>query len=218
MTTKPKKTIRITVVEDNPAYARSIQKIIATGESMDCIAVHGSAEEYENELNSPEYQAADLILLDLKLPGKTGLEFIPILRQAVPDSAILVVTQNDDYRTVLEAIRLGALGYILKDTPVASIRRAIQEVYDGGSVIDPQLARLVLKSFCDPTESVGNLLSERERQVIELMALGHLKKEVADQLGLSYGSVALYTANIYKKLQVTNVAAAVGIAIRKGLI
>lgn len=218
MTTKPKKNIRITVIEDNPAYARSIQKIIATAENMDCIAVYDSAEEYELELQSLQHLTGDVILLDLRLPRKTGMELIPILRQAVPDSAILVLTQNDDYHSVLEAIRLGVVGYILKDTPVAGIRRAIQEVYDGGSVIDPQLARLVLKTFSNPQEAVKNLLSEREREVLELMAQGHLKKEVADRLGLSYATVAFYTANIYKKLQVSNVAAAVSIAIRKGMI
>lgn len=218
MTAKIKKTIHITVVEDNPAYSRSIQKIIASGEGMDCIAVHDNAEEFEQALKASQHKIPDVILLDLKLPGKSGLELIPFLRESVPDSAILVLTQNDDYRTVLEAIRLGVVGYILKDTPVTGIRRAIQEVYDGGSVIDPQLARLVLKTFSQPTGKIPNLLSERERQVLELMALGQLKKEVADHLGLSYATVAFYTANIYKKLQVSNVAAAVGVAIRRGLI
>jgi DNA-binding NarL/FixJ family response regulator len=143
---------------------------------------------------------------------------VPLLRERVPKAGVVVLTQNDDYRTVLEAIQLGVVGYVLKDTPVADLRRVIREVHDGGSVIDPQLSRLVLEAFRDGESTEASPLSERERQVLELMAMGYVKKEVAKELGISYGAVALYTSNIYEKLQVPNVAAAVAAAIRKGMI
>lgn len=210
--------IRIIVIEDNPAYAGSLQEIISSTEGMECIAWYPSAEDCGEILTAAPPPDIDIILLDLNLPGRGGMALIPALRKAVPAAGILVLTNDDDYRTVLEAIKLGVVGYILKDTPIADLRRSIQEVHEGGSVIDPHLSRLVLKSFRTEGGQEDNPLSERERQVLELMAMGYVKKEVASELGLSYSAVALYTSNIYQKLQVPNVAAAVGAAIRKGLI
>jgi DNA-binding NarL/FixJ family response regulator len=146
------------------------------------------------------------------------MSLIPFLRQTAPQAGILVLTSNDDYRTVLEAIQLGVDGYVLKDTPVAALRQAILDVHEGGTVIDPQLSRLVLKAFQDKGNGEDNPLSKRERQVLELMAMGYAKKDVANELGISYSAVALYAANIYQKLQVPNIVAAVSTAIRKGLI
>ena len=110
------------------------------------------------------------------------------------------------------------MGYVLKNTPVSELRRIIREVHQGGSVIDPQLARHVLAIFREDHDLDADRLSDRERQVLELMAEGLVKKEVAEKLGISYSAVALYTSNIYEKLQVPNVAAAIAKAIRKDLI
>lgn len=213
-----KHPIQITVVEDNPAYARSIQEIISISEGMECSGIYHSAEDCAEAFQSTRPPQADVILLDLKLPGKSGMSLIPFLRQTAPQAGILILTSNDDYRTVLEAIQLGVVGYVLKDTPLAALRQAILDVHEGGTVIDPQLSRLVLKAFHDKGTGEDNPLSKRERQVLELMAMGYAKKDVANELGVSYSTVALYTANIYEKLQVPNIAAAVSTAIRKGLI
>lgn len=213
-----KRLIQLAVVEDNPAYARSIQEIISCSEGMEYCGVYHSAEDCMEAFQADSFPDADVILLDLKLPGKNGMTLIPFLRQAVPEARILVLTSNDDYRTTLEAIQLGVVGYVLKDAPVAALRQAILDVHEGGTVIDPQLSRLVLKAFQDKGNQEDNPLTKRERQVLELMAIGYAKKDVAIELGLSYSAVALYTANIYEKLQVPNIAAAVGTAIRKGLI
>ncbi|MGL4400354.1 MAG: response regulator [Luteolibacter sp.] len=213
-----KHSIQIAVVEDNPAYARSIQEIIAISEGMECCGVYHSAEDCTEAFQSSIPPLADVILLDLKLPGKNGMTLIPFLRQTLPQTRILVLTSNDDYRTTLEAIQLGVVGYVLKDAPVAALRQAILDVHEGGTVIDPQLSRLVLKAIHEKGNQEDNPLSKRERQVLELMAMGYAKKDVAIELGLSYSAVALYTANIYEKLQVPNIAAAVSSAIRKGLI
>lgn len=213
-----KHPIKIAVVEDNPAYARSIQEIITISEGMECSGVYCSAEECSQVFQSAKPPQVDVVLLDLKLPGKSGMTLIPLLRKAVPQAGILVLTSNDDYRTTLEAIQLGVVGYVLKDTPLTALRQAIFDVHEGGTVIDPQLSRLVLNAFQDKGTGEDNPLSKRERQVLELMAMGYAKKDVANELGVSYSAVALYTANIYEKLQVPNIAAAVSTAIRKGLI
>lgn len=210
--------VRIMIVEDNTAYARSLQEIIGASEGMLCIGRHATVGSCRRAFEQGKPPEVDIILLDLKLPDGTGLSLVPIFRQRVPDAGIVALTSNDDYRTVLEAIKLGVVGYVLKDTPVAELRRIIREVHEGGSVIDPQLSRYVLKAFQDEVIVESDPLSDRERQVLELMAQGYVKKEVAEKLGISYSAVALYTSNIYEKLQVPNVAAAVASAIRKGLI
>ncbi len=99
--------IKIAVVEDNPAYARSIQEIIAISEGMECCGVYHSAEDCSQAFQSGDPPQVDVILLDLKLPGKSGMTLIPFLRQAAPQAGILVLTSNDDYRPTLEAIQLG---------------------------------------------------------------------------------------------------------------
>ena len=213
-----KPSVQIAVVEGNPAYARSIQVLISISEGMECCGVYHCAEDCTQAFQEGNPAKVDVILLDLKLPGKSGMTLVPFLRQAAPQARIIVLTSNDDYRTTLEAIQLGVVGYVLKDTPVAALRQAILDVRDGGTVIDPQLSRLVLNAFQDKGTGEDNPLSKRERQVLELMAMGYAKKDVANDLSLSYSTVALYTANIYEKLQVPNIAAAVSTAIRKGLI
>lgn len=210
--------VRILIVEDNAAYARSLQEIIGASEGMECIGRHATVGSCRRALEQDKPPEVDIILLDLKLPDGDGLSMVPLFMQRVPDAGIVVLTSNDDYRTVLEAIKLGVVGYVLKDTPVAELRRIIREVHEGGSVIDPQLSRYVLKAFQDEVIIASDPLSKREREVLELLAQGYVKKEVAEKLGISYGAVALYTSNIYEKLQVPNVAAAVATAIRKGLI
>jgi DNA-binding NarL/FixJ family response regulator len=210
--------VRILIVEDNAAYARSLQEIIGATAGMLCIGRHATVGSCRRAFEQDKPPEADIILLDLKLPDGGGLSMVPLLRQRAPNAGIVVLTSNDDYRTVLEAIKLGVVGYVLKDTPVAELRRIIREVHEGGSVIDPQLSRYVLKAFQDEVIIESDPLSKREREVLELMAQGYVKKEVAEKLGISYSAVALYTSNIYEKLQVPNVAAAVATAIRKGLI
>lgn len=207
--------IRILIIEDNRQYIESLKQMIELSDRMEFVAAYTSAEAY---LDSPQ-ETADIVLLDLHLPGKSGLQLVPELTKELPDSNILVLTQNDDYHTTLEAIRLGVSGYLLKDAPIASIREAIIEVHEGGSVIDPQLSRIVLKVLSGGSDlESGNILTKREQQVLEFLAMGYVKKEVAARMKVSYSTVAQYTENIYKKLQVPNIAAAVAAAIRKGLI
>ena len=213
-------TMTILIVEDNESYALSLQEIIEASKGMVFVGRYGTAESCRQAFEQESAPRPDIILLDLKLGDVDGLSLVPLLRERAPSTNIVVLTSNDNYRKVLEAIRLGVVSYLLKDTPVASLRRILREVHEGGSVIDPQLSRFVLKALqgADKKEPGIKILSERERQVLELMSEGYVKKEVAEKLQISYSAVALYTSNIYEKLQVPNVAAAVAKAIREGLI
>ncbi|MDZ8117036.1 response regulator transcription factor [Pontiella agarivorans] len=211
-------TIQILIIEDNPAFAESLMTMIEISHNMSCSAVYGSAEKCMTALTSTAPPVADLVLLDLHLPGKNGLTLVPMLRKFLPDADILVLTQDDDYLTTLEAIRLGVAGYILKDSSITEIRDAIQDIHDGAGIIDPQLSRMIFNALSSDKLPVKNPLNSGELEVLELLAMGYIKKEIAERLNLSYRSVSKKTERIYKKMQVPNVAAAVAAAIRKGLI
>lgn len=211
--------IRILIIEDNRQYTDSLKHMIRMAERLEFVAAFPSAESYINDASGSEAVDFDIGLLDLHLPEKGGLQLIPTIQANSPSSNILVLTQDSDFRTTLEAVRLGASGYLLKNAPIASIREAIIEVHEGGCTIDPQLSRIVLRALAgSPSNEDNGILSSREQEVLKLLSMGYVKKEVADQLGIGYRTVAQHTENIYHKLQVPNIAAAVGAAIRKGII
>ncbi|ADE53579.1 response regulator [Coraliomargarita akajimensis] len=208
--------INIVIVEDNKRFAQALNEAIELTDGLTALASFNSAESCATSISS--IHACDIFLLDLQLPGMSGLELVPTLKQHCPKAQIIVLTQHNDYQTTLDAIRLGVAGYILKESTLAEIRDAIREVHQGGSVIDPKLSRLLLNTLSSAPFEHENPLSSRERQVLDLMARGFVKKQVADELGISHATVSEYTGNIYKKLQVPNIAAAIATAIRKGLI
>ncbi|MEO0509650.1 MAG: response regulator transcription factor [Verrucomicrobiota bacterium] len=213
------RVIRIITIEDNIAYRQSLQDTIEAAPDMLLAANFGRGEEAVEALREGySTLRPHIILLDLQLPGRNGVDFIPVLKQIVPNVEIIVLTQDDNYLRTLEAIRLGVAGYLLKSVSINEIWNAIREVNEGGNVIDPRLSRLVLKVLTSSEAPEENPLSEREQQVLEQLAMGFVKKEIAENLELSIHTINRYSENLYKKLQVTNVAAAVATAIRKGLI
>jgi DNA-binding NarL/FixJ family response regulator len=210
--------IEILIVEDNAAYLDTLKEMIEATDDMTLHTAWRSAESAVNALCHGDFPSEALLLLDLNLPWDGGLSVIPAFRKACPEGNVVVLTQNDNELVVLEAIQAGAVGYLLKDSPIAELRAAIRDIHGGGSVIDAKFSRYVLQALGGHTESNQEVLSPREHQVLELMAMGKGKKEVADQLDISYHAVALYTRNIYKKLESPNITAAVATAIRRGLI
>ncbi|MEO0452730.1 MAG: response regulator transcription factor [Verrucomicrobiota bacterium] len=211
--------INVAILEDNRQYVESLRKVFQYSEDFELGSVFQSAEELVESLNEPDTIRGDVLLLDLNLPGRSGMSVIPDVLRKAPALKVLVLTRENDYTATLEAIKLGASGYILKDMPINGIREAIRDVFDGGCVIDPQLSKLLLGSLIgNESLSEEKPLSEREVDVLRLMALGYAKKQVADELNVSYGSVAQATQSIYRKLQVPNITAAVSVGIRQGLI
>lgn len=208
--------IKIIAVEDSIPFAQSLKDIIDMTDGLEWVAHYTHGELLIERLKS-DTSSVDMILLDLNLSDESGLKFIPTIKSLCPDLAIVILTQSDDPQNTLEAIHLGVAGYILKDSTLAYLRSAILDIYNGGCVIDPVLSKQVLKALTHQNH-IENPLSKREMEVLNLLSLGLVKKEVAQQLGLSYRAVALYTENIYKKLQVQNVAAAIAKAIRKGML
>jgi DNA-binding NarL/FixJ family response regulator len=170
-----------------------------------------------------------VILLDLGLPGMSGLEGLREIKQRSPETQVIVFTVMDNAASVFDAIRGGASGYLLKSEPLSRIVTAIQEVARGGAPMTAEVARRVLDHFTrlEPNISVSERdpggddeesqdLSPREREVLRLLASGLAKKEVAAQLNLSFHTIDNYVRRIYAKLHVNSVGAAVARALRKG--
>lgn len=210
-----KDLIRILIIEDNQNYLNSLKQAMTLLEGVEYSDGYGSFEAFRDA--APK--APDIILLDINLPGQSGLDALPEIKQMMPNTDVIMLTQNDDYPNVLTAIQRGAAGYIIKGGSIKDIHQAILDVADGASVIDPRLSRIVLTTLAGTSpDTKENPLSAREVEVISAMADGLTKKEVAETLGLSYHTIDLYTRNIYEKLKSPNIAAAVATAIRKGLI
>jgi DNA-binding NarL/FixJ family response regulator len=160
-----------------------------------------------------------VILLDLDLPGVRGVKGIPMLREAFPQAKILVLTVYDHKPVVLEALAAGASGYLLKADHIQTILRGIDETVAGGAPLNSHIARMILTTFkaVRPAHPETDLTS-RERETLALLAKGLIKKEIADQLGVSYHTVDTHVRNIYGKLHVHNLSGAVAKAIGLGLI
>lgn len=164
-------------------------------------------------------QAPEAAILDIGLPGISGLEGLRRMKAAAPTCEIIMFTVFDDRRRVFEAICGGASGYLLKSEPLDRIIAAVHEVRRGGSPMTPEVARLVLERFSALEPSASDTpLSEREVEVLRLLVDGQTKKEIAARLELSSHTVDNYVRRIYQKLHVNNLGGAVAKAIRTGLV
>lgn len=215
-----KQQINIMLVEDHPAYREVIERAIKREPNLTLISQFGTAEialrsvQEASPVNTP-----DLVLLDLNLPGMSGLESIPWFKKYIPKAEILVLTQSDKEEDIHAAISSGASGYLLKSAKVAQIKEAIQTVVDGGASLDPNVARFILNKMKSSAsvEKPEKALSERELEILTLLGEGLVKKEIADQLKISVTTVAYHVKHIYEKLNVQNAPAAIHKAHRLGL-
>ena len=210
------KLSHIWLIEDNDSFRNALARVIDQQPGLKCNRNFSSCEDALAALGRDT--PPDVILLDVGLPGMSGIEGIKCLRDVAPDVRIIMLTMFDDHDKVFKSICAGASGYLLKTTPKDKITEAIREVLDGGAPMNAQIARLVLDRFAAmtaPKEDYG--LTDREREVLEWMVKGLIKKEIADKLSLSYHTIDTHLRNIYQKLHVHTRAGAVVKAIRERL-
>lgn len=221
MTPNVSKPIQVMVVEDNHVYLQAIVDSLNQNDDFNCIANASSSEEALSRIRQ-EALRPEVILLDLELPGAHGLDALPTLLTLAPGCQVIVLTQSDRESNILEAISRGASGYLLKTAPLRHIFESIHEVYRGGASLDPKLADIALKLIRkvqpDIPEEDDQLLTVRELEVLQMLSEGLVKKEIANQLGVSIHAIDKRMRRIYNKLQVQNVASAVAAAIRGGWI
>lgn len=216
-----KRKIRIMVVEDHPEYREVIELSLQEEPDMQLVGIFGAAEVALRSLQSMETRKeADLILLDLHLPGMSGLDAIPFFKQSLPDTNIIILTQSDKEADILQAIQLGAEGYLLKSSSFEEITQGIRTVVDGGATLDPSLARFIIETLKTRprNEEHAIQLTPRELEILTLLGDGFVKKEIADQLGIGVSTVAEFVKRIYIKLNVQNAPAAISKAYKSGIL
>lgn len=214
------KVIQVILIEDNPDYSDVVRLALKT-ETDICLADRfGSAEiAIQKMQSSSTCTSPDVILLDLRLPGMDGLESLPHILKAAPSARAIVLTQSSQEQDVLQAISQGAAGYLLKSANVNQLIESIRMVVDGGAPLDASVARFIIQTLQDklPKDGIKRLLSERELQVLTLLAEGLVKKEIAASLNIGYSTVDTHVGRIYAKLKVNNAPAAVNEAHRQQL-
>lgn len=218
----PAKTpIKVMLIEDNPDYRDVIGLALEDETDIDLRSQHGTAVAALRSLyNLDSSDRPQLILLDLNLPGMSGLEALPKFRSELPDTKILVLTQSDSEADVLRAISRGASGYLLKSASLSEITEGIRGVIAGGASLDAGVAQFILRTLKQklPPQEFDEILTEREVEVLTLLSDGLVKKEIAESLKIGYTTVDTHVGNIYQKLGVRNAPAAVARAFKLGLI
>jgi DNA-binding NarL/FixJ family response regulator len=213
-----RRDITVWLVEDNHTFRKTLVRALSRAEGVVCAGHFANAEDALEALARTE-PPPDVLLLDLELPGLSGLEAIKSIKLISPATHILILTVFDDSDKIFRAIRAGASGYQLKTSALSEIVNSIQEVMIGGAPLAPKVARSVLRMFAHltaPEQDYG--LTEREQRVLELMAKGLIKKQIAEELALSYHTVDTHIRNIYGKLHVHSDAGAVGKALSNRLL
>lgn len=193
--------ISIAIVEDHDHYRLLLQTIIEDNIEFKLTGVYTSGEEALTALvNSPP----DIAIIDIQLKGITGIELIQQVRLKVPDTQFLICTAYQNNENVFDALKSGALGYIVKGSTSGEIQHAITDLYNGGSPMSPYIARKVIR-LMQPKDDINKYnLSDRELEVLSLLSKGLLYKEISDRLGISPNTVKNHCKNIYKRLHVQN--------------
>jgi len=146
------------------------------------------------------------VLMDINLPGMSGIECVGHLRKVLPDAHVIMLTIYEDSDRIFKALQAGADGYLVKSSPTETLLEAIEDVYKGGSPMSSHIARKVVRQFrqSEPASNEADNLAPRERQVLDLLACGYVYKEVADRMGIGMETVKTYVKSICKKLHVRN--------------
>jgi DNA-binding NarL/FixJ family response regulator len=212
----PEPVITVWLVEDNDTFRNTVARALMQVPALDCSHRFASAEEALEVLE--DGAVADVSLLDVELPGINGIEAIQRIKALSPSTRIIMLTVFDSHEKIFKAICAGASGYLLKTSPAEKIVASISEVHRGGASMEPKVARYVLDMFArlaPPRQDYG--LTPREEKILELMTQGLIKKEIADQLSLSYHTVDTHLRNIYTKLHVHTRTGAVAKALKERL-
>lgn len=220
-------TIRVAILDDNARFRQQLLERLAFFPEIEVACHAGSAAEFM-QLLAQAGRPVDVALLDIEMPGTSGIEVAGALAADYPDIGVLMFTVFEAEATVLAAIHAGASGYLLKDAPVEAIVRAIREVREGGVPLSRPVARHLLGVLAaqaaapaparPPADGSGDELSSRESELLERIVLGETEQEIAARLGISPHTVRTHVKNIYRKLRVHSRAAAVRLAFERQLI
>lgn len=209
---------RIWIAEDNALYRGAVARALSAHATLSCERQFSTGGALLQALEE-KGAAPEVILLDVGLPDGSGIDLLPRIRDLAADCRVLILTVFEDEGKITQAICNGAQGYLLKSAPVEELIQGIQQALAGGVPMTPRIAHCVLRLFSQfaPKQSDYGL-SAREKDTLELMVQGYIRKEIADRLGLSLHTVDTYLRGIYRKLEVNTRTGAVAKALKEGLI
>jgi len=212
------KTIQVLIVDDHAIVRDGIRSLLSTIEDIDVVDEAATGREALNLFNRWK---PDIVLMDLVMPEMDGIQAIQAIMEVHPEAKILVLTSFATDNKVFPAIKAGASGYLLKDSDSDELVRSIREVQRGESSIDPKIARKLLRELSDPPPQTPppevDPLTERELEVLKLVARGQSNSEISKQLVISEGTVRTHVSNILGKLHLASRTQATLYALRKGL-
>ncbi len=211
-------TTTIWILEDHEVFAKQIRRLIAAEDDMDCPHHFASAADLYDKLKFTN-ERPDLLLLDLGLPRRDGLEVLGDIRRIMPDVKVIILTSFDDRDKVYRAICNGASGYLLKTADPDEILSGIRDVIQGTSALSGPIAKMILEGFSryGPVEHIEPLTT-REEDVLRYLVKGLIKKEIAEQLSISQHTVDMHLRSVYRKLHVRSQTEAVSKALRQGIV
>lgn len=220
MSTSEQEPIRVLVVDDQELFRRGLVMLLGVEAG---IAVVGEAGDGEEGIEIATQVAPDVVLLDIRMPRRSGLEACQAIKQAVPTSKIVMLTVSDEEADLYEAVKSGASGYLLKDSSIEEVAHAVRLVADGQSLISPSMAVKLIDEFKQMSRAgrghvPGLRLTERELEVLRLVAKGLNNREIAKQLFISDNTVKNHVRNILEKLQLHSRMEAVMYAVKEKLL
>ena len=194
---------KVAIVEDDRGLSDQIVQILGSASDVQFVGSHPTGEDALQRL--PKSQP-DVVLMDIKLPGMSGIDCVAQLKRTLPSIQIIMLTVYEDSERIFRALKAGADGYLVKSSPPETLLKAIDDVHKGGSPVSSHIARKVVQHFhlIGPSKKESENLSKREVEVLELLASGYLYKEISDKLGIGIETVRTHVKNICQKMQVWN--------------
>jgi DNA-binding NarL/FixJ family response regulator len=193
--------IKVSIVEDSRGTRESLTELLGRSASLRCVGAHPNGEE---ALQAIPAEAPDVVLMDINLPGMSGIECVARLKQRLPSTQVLMLTTYEESDLIFNSLRRGASGYLLKNMPPSELIQAVEQVHAGGAPMSMQIARKVVNHFHQIKQPASDVerLTKREQEILALLAKGYLYKEIADQLDISLSTVRAHLHAIYEKLHV----------------
>jgi DNA-binding NarL/FixJ family response regulator len=205
--------ISVAIVEDDPRVRRNLAEMLDTATDICCVGTFSSAENAGDHIPA---LSPRVVLMDIHLPGNSGVECVRQLAAVLPQTLFVMLTSYDDTDAIFDSLSAGASGYLLKPVRTSELLAAVRDVFTGGAPMTSHIARRVVQAFSKPrTAPVSNPvlegLSQREHEILVHLSQGYLYKEISDQLGISYSTVRTHIERVYQKLHVQSRAQAVAL-------
>ena len=210
--------VRVLLADDHALVRAGIRALLQNLDGVTVVAETGNGAEV---LEFARTHRPDVVLLDISMPGLGGLEVSAQLRDALPDVRVVMLSMHANEEYVLQALRAGAAGYMLKDSATAELELALKAVMQGETYLSPPISRQVVEGYVQRVgaeQTASDNLTPRQRQVLQLIAEGHSTKEIAHRLNLSVKTVETHRAQLMERLQIREIAGLVKYAIRHGLV